>query len=119
MKNETWLREYAGEFAKPNEHERVATVLWCRYYVLCESYDATVCTGRREPDGTAVPMTPGERRAINHHAHRLHEEIVREARAVCIPAETFEQTRREVMEWPLSRQRETLEAEARVMRLPS
>lgn len=53
----------------PSEADRVAAYV----AVDIEDFDAIVCTGRR--DGVAVPVTPGERDAIERHARAVHQGV--------------------------------------------
>jgi hypothetical protein len=56
-----------------DEREQRARDLVRRYHILCELYDATVCSVRR--DGVAWPATPQELYLVNHNARSLTRQL--------------------------------------------
>lgn len=83
-----WEQEYMGTFASPTKEEQRALELWCWYYVTCEDYDRTVCTGGMRGE-SAMPGLPYERVLINANARRVREVIDRTAEQEGIPASVF------------------------------
>ena len=43
---------------------------WVRYYVSTEAYDRSVCSGRSEYDGNAIPTNEREMAMISQNAHQ-------------------------------------------------
>lgn len=67
---------------------RQAYGLWRAYNLTTEEYDRSVCFYAQE-DGTAMPVTPQERRLSSQYAQRILKEIIDEARRLQIPENDF------------------------------
>lgn len=52
--------------------------LWLGYYVDCERYDRTVCTGGFDKDGDVKPLDSHERALVCAHASTRHAAVVRD-----------------------------------------
>ncbi len=82
---------YCGTF-EPDPLLPQAVALWHSYYVQCESYDRTVCTGPMGRDGV-MPANPEQRAIINRHAKWRHEWLARASVDAGIPDETMQRAR--------------------------
>lgn len=73
-KNTQDPRYYLGEWTH-EVNEQKLTDLAHKYHKLCEEYDKTICTGKCEYSGLAMPITALQKKQVTENALNILKQI--------------------------------------------